>query len=116
MIVMSEHIRYSAAACQTDNPNPTNRGEMRKNTDRVLQMIDSAVAGAMPFLPVKLLAFPEFAHAAPVFATAQELIEKLAVEIPNEHTARIEQKAKEHDVYIQTGTMLEIDKKYPHQL
>jgi len=107
-----EHIRYSAAACQTDLPNPVHRREMRRNTDRIISMIDSAVAGAAPFLPVKLLAFPEFAHAAPVFASARELTEKLAVEIPNEHTERLWEKAREHNIYIQTGSMLEIDKKY----
>ncbi len=107
-----EHIRYSAAACQTDLPNPVERREMRRNTDRILSMIDSAVAGAAPFLPVKLIAFPEFVHAAPVFASARELVEKLAVEIPNEHTERIHEKAREHDIYIQTGTMLETDRKY----
>lgn len=111
-----EHIRYSAAACQTDLPNPIDRREMRRNTDRILSMIDSAVAGAAPFLPVKLVVFPEFAHAAPVFATAAELIEKLAVEIPNEHTTRIQQKAKEHNIYIQTGSMLEVDAKYKNAL
>lgn len=110
---MTEIIRYAAAACQTDLPNPTNRGEMRRNTDRMLSMIDAAVAGSAPFLPVRLVVFPEFAHAAPVFATAQELIDKLAVGIPNEHTERIEQKAKQHGVYIQTGSMLETDAKYP---
>jgi predicted amidohydrolase len=107
------HIRYSVAACQTDQPNPIERREMRRNTDRMLSMIDSAVAGAAPFLPVRLVVFPEFAHAAPVFATAAELIKKLAVEIPNEHTEALEQKAREHDVYIQSGSMLEIDKKWP---
>jgi formamidase len=107
-----EHIRYSAAACQTDLPNPVNRTEMRRNTDRIISMIDSAVAGSAPFLPVKLIVFPEFAHAAPVFASASELLEKLAVEIPNEHTERIREKAKEHNIYIQTGSMLETDKKY----
>ena len=66
---------------------------MRANTDRMLSMIDSAVAGAAPFLPVRLIVFPEFAHAAPVFETAKELEEKLAVEIPNEHTERLHQKA-----------------------
>jgi predicted amidohydrolase len=111
-----EHIRYSAAACQTDQPNPADRREMRRNTDRILSMIDSAVARSAPFLPVKLVVFPEFAHAAPVFPTAEELIEKLAVEIPNEHTERIWQKAKEHNIYIQTGSMLEIDKKYKNAL
>ena len=69
-----EHIRYSVAACQTDFPNPVERREMRRNTERMLSMIDSAVAGAAPFLPVRLVVFPEFAHAAPVFATAAELM------------------------------------------
>ena len=78
-------LRYSAAACQTDLENPSERGQMRRNTDRMLQMIDSAVAGAAPFLPLRLVVFPEFAHAAPVFETLAELREKLAVEIPNEH-------------------------------
>jgi predicted amidohydrolase len=108
----TQHIRYSAAACQTDLPNPIDRREMRRNTDRILQMIDCAVAGAAPFLPVKLAVFPEFAHAAPIFPNADELIKKLAVEIPNEHTERLEMKAREHDIYIQTGTMLEFDKKW----
>ncbi|MFL6227155.1 MAG: nitrilase-related carbon-nitrogen hydrolase [Pyrinomonadaceae bacterium] len=110
---MTEQIRYSAAACQTDMPNPLERREMRRNTDRMLSMIDSAVAGAAPFLPVRLVVFPEFAHAAPVFQTAAELVAKLAVEIPNEHTERLEMKAREHDIYIQSGSMLEVDPKYP---
>ena len=76
-------------------------------------MIDSAVAGAAPFLPVRLVVFPEFAHAAPVFPTVAELIEKLAIQIPNEHTERLQQKAKEHDIYIQSGSMLEVDPKWP---
>ncbi|HYN84055.1 MAG TPA: nitrilase-related carbon-nitrogen hydrolase [Pyrinomonadaceae bacterium] len=108
-----EHIRYSVAACQTDMPNPVERREMRRNTDRVLSMIDAAVVGAAPFLPVRLVVFPEFAHSAPVFPTIRELREKLAVEIPNEHTERLEQKAREHNVYIQTGTMLERDSRHP---
>src|SRR5262245_37902555 len=98
-----DHIRYSVAACQTDMPNPIDRRSMRANTDRMLSMIDSAVAGAAPFLPVRLVVFPEFAHSAPIFETAAELIEKLAVKIPNEHTELLEQKAREHNVYIQSG-------------
>src|SRR5687768_16518303 len=91
-------VRYSVAACQTDHANPLDRRGMRANTDRMLSMIDSAVAGAAPFLPVRLIVFPEFAHAAPVFPTAAELIEKLAISIPNEHTERLQQKAKEHEI------------------
>src|SRR5258705_3780627 len=108
-----EHIRYSVAACQTDLPNPIERRAMRANTDRMLSMIDSAVIGSAPFLPVRLVVFPEFAHAAPVFPTVAELIEKLAVQIPNEHTERLDQKAREYDVYIQSGSMLEVDTKWP---
>ena len=108
-----EYLRYSVAACQTDRPNPLVRGEMRANTDRMLSMIDSAVAGSAPFLPVRLVVFPEFAHAAPVFETAAELIEKLAVTIPNEHTERLGMKARAHGIYIQTGSMLEVDAKWP---
>jgi predicted amidohydrolase len=107
------HIRYAAAACQTDLPSPFDRRQMRNNTDRMLAMIDAAVAGSAPFLPVRLLAFPEFAHAAPVFPTADELLTKLAVPIPNEHTERLVEKAREHDVYIQTGTMIEMDARWP---
>src|SRR5258705_473299 len=108
-----ELIRYSVAACQTDLPNPVERGAMRANTDRMLSMIDTAVIGSAPFLPVRLVVFPEFAHAATVSPTVAELLEKLAVQIPNEHTERLTEKASEHNIYIQSGTMLEIDAKWP---
>src|SRR5918993_4344340 len=108
-----EHLRFSVAACQTDMPNPSERREMRRNTERMLSLIDSAVAGAAPFLPVRLVVFPEFAHAAPVFPTAKELLEKLAVQIPNEHTEALEMKAREHGLHIQTGSMLERDARWP---
>ena len=86
---------------------------MRSNTDRMLQMVDAAVEGSAPFLPVRLVVFPEFAHAAPVFQTVEELLAKLTVPIPNEHTERLIAKAREHDLYIQSGTMLEEDPKWP---
>src|SRR5437763_2035177 len=108
-----EHIRYSVACCQTDMPNPIVRQARRANTDRMLSMVDSAVAGAAPFLPVRLAVFPELPHSAPVFETAKELLNKLAIQIPNEHTERLELKAREHDVYIQSGTMLELDPAWP---
>ena len=82
----------------------------------MLSLIDSAVAGAVPFLPVKLVTFPEFAHCAPVFPTVKELKEKLAIEIPNEHTERLIAKAKEHDIFIQSGSFIEYDPKYPNHV
>ncbi|HTL43539.1 MAG TPA: nitrilase-related carbon-nitrogen hydrolase [Vicinamibacterales bacterium] len=106
-------IRYSAAVCQTDFSNPLDRRQMHANTDRMLAMIDAAVAGAAPFLPVRLVAFPEFAHAAPVYPTVGELREHLAVGIPNDHTDRLWSKAREHDVYIQSGSMIEHDPRWP---
>jgi predicted amidohydrolase len=108
-----EPIRYSAATCQTDLPNPIERRQMRANTDRMLSMIDSALAGSAPFLPVRLVVFPEFAHAAPVFVSVEELLEKLAIPIPNEHTDRIAAKARENGIYVQTGSMLEVDPRFP---
>ncbi len=107
------HVRYAVAACQTDLANPTRREDMRENTDRMLAMVDAAVAGSAPFVPVRLIVFPEFAHAAPVFASAEELADKLAVPIPNEHTERMVAKARQHDVYIQTGSMIEADPRWP---
>lgn len=79
----------------------------------MLQMVDMAVEGYAPFLPVRLLVFPEFAHAAPVYHSAADLLAKLAVPIPNEHTERYVAKAAEHQVWIQTGTFLESDERWP---
>ena len=106
-------IRYSAAVCQTDLPNPLDHKQMSANTDRMLAMIDAAVAGAAPFLPVRLIVFPEFAHAAPVYPTVRQLHDHLAVPIPNEHTDRLARKAREHGVYIQSGSMIEADARWP---
>ena len=108
-----ELIRYAAAACQTDLSNPADRSAMRANTDRMLDMVDAAVAGSQPFLPVRLIAFPEFAHAAPVYPSVADLLKHLTVRIPNEHTDRLAAKAHEHNVYIQSGSLLEEDAKYP---
>ena len=60
------HIRYNAAACQIDLPNPQNRREIAGKVTRMLALTDQAVAGYDPFLPVKLVVFPEFAHADPI--------------------------------------------------
>ncbi len=106
-------IRYAAAACQTDQPNPLDRSAMSRNTDRMLSMIDSALIGAAPFLPVRLVVFPEFGHSAPVYETVAELRDKLAVEIPNEHTDRIAAKAMAEGIFVQGGSMLEVDRRWP---
>ncbi|MBC8405711.1 MAG: nitrilase [Planctomycetes bacterium] len=106
-------IRYSAAACQIDLPNPKVRAEIGVKTEHMVGMARMAVEGYSPFLPVKLVVFPEFAHAAPVYATAAELLQHLTVKIPNEHTDAYHQLAKELGIYIQTGTFLEEDPAWP---
>ena len=105
--------RYYAAACQIDSPNPTSRDGIAERTRRMLEMIDYAVGGYEPFFDVRLVVFPEFAHAAPLYPTVGELIERLAVPIPNEHTDRYAKKARELGVFIQTGTFLEVDDRWP---
>ena len=106
-------LRYAAAACQTDLPNPRTRADMSANTTRMIEMIDSAVVGSMPFLPVRLVVFPEFAHAAPVYPRVEQLVDHLAIEIPNEHTERLAERARRHGIYIQSGSMLEVDARWP---
>lgn len=105
--------RYYAAACQTDLPCPRSREEMPGRLDHLLAMIDHAVVGYSPFFDVRLVVFPEFAHAAPIYKTADEIADKLAVPIPNEHTDRYIAKARERNVFIQTGTFLEVDPRWP---
>lgn len=79
----------------------------------MLEMVDMAVEGYAPFWDVKLLAFPEFGHAAPIYPTSQGLLARLTLPVPNEHTERYCAKARELGVYIQTATFLEEDPKWP---
>jgi predicted amidohydrolase len=105
--------RYLAAACQTDFPNPADRSAIPDRVGHMLGMVERAVVGYRPFGDVKLVVFPEFAHAAPIYDTVEQLRDKLAIPVPNEHTDRYRQKARELGVHIQTGSFLEVDTKYP---
>ena len=106
-------MRYAVAACQTDFPCHADRKEIASRVDRMLEMIDGAVVGYRPFFPVRLVVFPEFAHVAPIYATVHELREKLAMPMPNEHIERYLAKAREHNIYIQTGSFIEFDTAWP---
>ncbi len=105
-----------AAACQVDLPNPKNRAEMQLNTDAMLQMMEHAVAGYSPFFDVRLVVFPEFAHAAPIYHTVEELLSHLAIPSDNEHVERIGAKARELSCYVQTGSFLEVDARWPDRV
>ena len=104
---------YYAAACQTDFPSPATRDDIDSRTRRMARIVTDTITGYEPFHDVRLLAFPEFAHAVPAYPTVRELREKLAVELPNEHTDVYEKLAKEFGCYIQTGTFLELDPDWP---
>jgi formamidase len=106
-------MRYAVAACQTDFPCPTHRHEIAARVTRMLALIEGTVTGHRPFFPVRLLVFPEFAHAAPIYPSVRELRDKLALPIPNEHTDRYSAKARELGVYIQTGSFIETDPRWP---
>jgi len=106
-------MRYLAAACQTDFPNPRDRSEIPARVSHMLTLAERAIAGYQPFGDVRLLVFPEFAHAAPVYFTVDELLAQLAMSIPNEQTDRYAQFCAKHGVYIQTGTFLERDERFP---
>jgi predicted amidohydrolase len=106
-------MRYHAAACQTDFPCPKTRDEIAERTQRMAAIVEQTIVGYEPFFDVRLLAFPEFAHAAPVYETVAELRKHLAVPVPNEHTAVYEKLAKKYGCYIQTGTFIEADPAWP---
>jgi len=104
---------YYAACCQTDFPCATERSQIAERTRRMCAMIEQTIVGYEPFFDVRLLAFPEFAHAAPIYDSVPKLLDRLAVEIPNEHTDRYAQLAKQYGCFIQTGSFIETSRSYP---
>jgi predicted amidohydrolase len=100
---------YYAACCQTDFACPADRSEIGDRTRRMIAMIEQTVAGYEPFFDVRLLAFPEFAHAVPIYDRVAKLRDRLALPIPNEHTDAYAAVARRLGCYVQTGTFLEAD-------
>lgn len=107
---------YYAAACQTDFPAPLDRSEIGARTARMCEIVEQTVTGYEPFFDVRLLTFPEFAHSVPIYDNVAELRDKLAVEVPNEHTDAYARLTKQYGCWIQTGTFIEIDPQYPEFL
>jgi len=69
---------YYAACCQTDFPCPADRNAIAERTERMCTMVEQTIAGYEPLFDVRLLAFPEFAHAAPIYDSVGELLDRLA--------------------------------------
>jgi formamidase len=104
---------YYAAACQTDFACPASREEITERTSRMCAIAEQTIVGYEPFHDVRLLAFPEFAHAAPIYDSVAKLRDRLAVPLPNEHTDRYQRLCSNYGCYIQTGSFLEADPDYP---
>ncbi len=104
---------YYAAACQTDFACPATRDEIGERTARMCTLAEQTIVGYEPFHDVRLLAFPEFAHAAPIYDSVAKLHDRLAVPLPNEHTDRYQRICRNYGCYIQTGTFLEADPDFP---
>ena len=104
---------YYAAACQTDFACPTTRDEIAERTARMCAMAEQTIVGYEPFFDVRLLAFPEFGHAAPVYDTVEKLHRELAVPVPNEHTERYAALCRQYGCYIQTASFIEADPAWP---
>lgn len=105
--------RYYAAACQTNFPAPTDRRQIGERVRRMCEIARQTVVGYEPFHDVRLLVFPEFAHAVPIHDEVSKLLDHLAVEVPNEHTHRYQELCRELGCFMQTGTFLERDDAYP---
>ena len=104
---------YYAAACQTDFACPATRDEIGERTSRMCTLAEQTIVGYEPFHDVRLLAFPEFAHAAPIYDSVAKLRDRLAVPLPNEHTDRYERLCRNYGCYIQSGSFLEADPEFP---
>lgn len=102
-----------AAACQTNFPAPLNRNEISDRVDRMLAIARDTIVGYEPFFDIRLLVFPEFAHAVPIHDDPKLLRKHLTVELPCEHITRYEKFCVEYGCYIQTGSFLEHSTQYP---
>ncbi len=107
---------YYAACCQTAFTCPRDREEIAEHTARMCHMVEEVINGYEPFFDVRLLAFPEFAHAAPIYPDLSTLRARLALPVPNEHTDAYTLLAKKLGCYIQTGSFIEWDPAYPDLL
>lgn len=107
--------RYSVVGIQTANPDAENRKAVHQNLERMIALIDNAVIGYQPFgFPLKLVVFPEFGMQGLAYFTKNQMAENdVLLTIPGEETERLQEVARKYDLYVQAGSILEYDPKYP---
>lgn len=106
-------MRYYAAAIQTAFDLVKTRQEIAPRVARMCAMVEQTVAAYEPFHDVRLVAFPEFAHAVPMYPTVAELRKHLTIPVPNEHTDSYRRICAKLGCYVQTGTFIEEDPAWP---
>ena len=104
--------RYYAAAMQTSLPALKDREGVPGRVAELVKMAEGTLAGYAPFHDVRLFVFPEFVHCAPMYTTVPELLARTAVR-PEDHVAPYERFCKSNGVFVQTGSFIEHDPKYP---
>ncbi len=106
-------MRYYAATIQTDFPAPQSRKDIPNRIDFMCKIIEQTVIAYEPFFDVRLFVLPEFGHQVPIYQTAKEIHNKLAVDLPGEFTEKYQKLCKKYGIYIQTASFLEKDSNYP---
>ena len=104
--------RYYAAAMQTSLPALKDREGIPARVAELVRMAEGSLAGYAPFHDVRLFAFPEFAHCAPLYATVAELLARTAVR-PEDFAGPYERFCRANGAFVQTGSFIEHDPKYP---
>lgn len=104
--------RYTAVAIQPGHNfgNAMNRQEMKKHLDYFCEMIDMAVDQYCLHgsdMGVKLIVGSECGLYGYQSGSLREMHDKYAVEIPGEETQRLTEKAKEYNLYICPGSIIE---------
>lgn len=100
---------YRAVCAQLATENAADAGTVTRNLDRLCDMIDWAVEGAMAMgAPVKLVVFPELSiHGAAGYDWDAQ--RRVACDIPGPETERLAAKAREYGLYLIPGSLLERD-------
>ena len=104
--------RYYAAAMQPSLPALRDREGVAGRVDELVRMAEGTLAGYAPFHDVRLFVFPEFAHCAPLYPTVEELLRRTAVR-PEDFAGPYERFCRANGAFVQTGSFIEHDPKYP---
>ena len=107
--------RYAVVGIQTAFGSAGDRAALDRNLDRVAELIAGAVwAYSQWGAPVRLICLPEFCLQGIPFYTREELERHdLLLRVDGPEIERLARVAREHDVLIHCGTILEGDDAYP---